>query len=109
MYGTPRYDKEEIIELLKQGATRKEILSKFDIPVSTLNLWIRDLKKNIERFPAEEKARFRAVAKIVNESEARILNAASLVVSEDITDRQWFDFQMAITTELQKIALKALD
>lgn len=109
MYGTPRYDKEEIIELLKKGATKNEIFSKFDIPPSTLNLWIRDLKKNIVRTPAEEKARFRAVAKIVNESEAKIMNAAALIVSEDISDKQWFDFQMTITAELQKLALKALD
>ena len=37
------------------------------------------------------------------------MNAAALIVSEDISDKQWFDFQMTITAELQKIALKALD
>ena len=55
MYGTPRYDKEEVVELLKQGVPQRDIIKQYNIPQATVSLWSRQLKASVVRSPEEEK------------------------------------------------------
>lgn len=116
MYGVKRFEKEEVLELLKCGVPSAKIVSLYQIPQSTVRLWINELKsqgydienKNLStqaEINNAKRTKGKIIALKVNNAEGKILSSISEYMSDTITDRQWISLTKIIKEELNKLAL----
>lgn len=115
MYGVRRFEKDEVLELLKCGVPSSKIVSLYKIPQSTVTLWVNELKAqgfvfnsrtvSKKQIDDEKRNTGKVLAKPVNNCEAKIINLVSEYLVDDISDFQWLNLQHKINDELKKLAL----
>lgn len=111
MRGLVREEKAEILKLLDDNGIPSKIAKEYDIPLSTITTWKKELLINKNKNKAfnkksiNERLRLISGADFINDAEANILTAASKIISEDISDDKWFKFQEIVLKELQSAAL----
>lgn len=100
-----RFDKDEAVELLKSGKSPSEVSKIMKIPLSTVTSWNREVspRKPTEISPRE---RIKTTAKMINTAEAKIMTAASEIVSPSVSDDKWFEFQDIVTGQLKSLAIQ---
>ena len=109
--GLVREEKAEILKLLDDNGIPSKIAKEYDIPLSTITTWKKELLINKNKNKAfnkksiNERLRLISGADFINDAEANILTAASKIISEDISDDKWFKFQEIVLKELQSAAL----
>ena len=115
MYGVKRIEKEEVLELIKAGVPQATLISLYKIPQTTISTWAQELrksgvtiaKKNIQSHHEEvvdKRNTTKVIARVVNQSEAKIMTEIGKVISDDITDKEWFELQQTVIKELQFVA-----
>lgn len=100
-----RFDKDEAVEMLRSGKSPSEVSKIMKIPLSTVTSWSRkDAPKKPAEMPPRE--RIKATARMINTAEAKIMTAASEIVSPSVTDKKWFEFQETVTGQLKSLAIQ---
>ena len=116
MRGMNRTEREDVVDMLSKGIKPADISKQFDIPLSTITTWNKDVraerKARGELHPDEKsrhRERMKLVAKILNDAEAKITTAISEVINPNISDQKWMEVQQAIVNVLKDLAMKTAE
>lgn len=93
------------VEDLKKGMPSSQVSAKYNIAMSTLTTWIKELPEGSIKSKFDYKNRRISVMRRVNIAEARISDMISEYIVCDITDDEWEAIQKFIQHELIEIAL----
>lgn len=111
MRGIARVERSEVINLLQQGISPSVIIKELGLPKSTVCDWANQLKKENLKKSASLK-RTGTMDSWIKNAEVKITNASFQIVSKEVSDEQWFEFEDVIHKELTVLVdsiLKSLE
>lgn len=98
MRGVARDEKSEVIDLLQQGIAPSVIIKELGLPKSTVCDWANQLKKdNAKNITIKRSG---TIDSYIKKTEIKITNALANVISPEISDDEWFNFEDVIHREI---------
>lgn len=109
MRGIEREERIEVTNLLRQGVPPSTIVKELGLPMSTVCEWAKEVKKELKKsnqIPTFEKTDY--VNSLIKDTEIKITNSISFVITPDISDAQWFEVEKNINKELSALVNKTI-
>jgi len=105
MRGIERHDRDIAVQRLKNGEAPVVISKEMNIPLSTVTTWLKILRKEDGiKIPSScERVKRILYAKLVNNTEARIMQIIGPYLSRNITDNEWLNLEKNLTEEIKNL------